>query len=626
MLTVYDYANICFYVAFIVGVGVFYSRKNKDTSDYFRGGGVMPWWITGAAAWMGSFSAWTFTGAASKIYETGPYVLCLYFAGFPALLVLLAFTCYRFRRMRVITPLEAVRLRFGAGSQQFYTWVRLPFMLFFGGVSLTSVSVFMAPVFGVEVTTMIVSLGLVVVIVSMMGGTFAVAASDFVQMFLVVTVTVVTSVLALRLPAVGGVSGLLHKVPARHFHWGEIARPEFIFLWFMALAFNNILSQGSMENSAKYLMTRSDRHARLMLAIPILGTLIGPVMWIIPPMVSAVTHPNLGGDFPRLQFPHEAAFLATAADVLPNGMLGLLICGIFAATLTGLDAGLNQAAGIYVRNFYLPVVNPACSERKLLLTGKLCTATFGAIIIAVAILFSMSRKAGLFDVINQLGVSLWLPLAVPLSVGLFFKRTPSWSTWSTVLIGLATSLALNMKDWLVSLGDRGRPEGLPEIVGWCARPLEWAGLLAAKSMDTLSWVMGKTMGVTVPDAHEEKTTFLLFATVMIVSLVCIGWFFFTSLFYERSTPEYKACVEEFFGRLRTPLLQDKDLPENTTIELSIGRLCLFYGAFVALMAAIPNPLQGRLAFVFCGGVMVAVGGVLMWHYRARVAKTALVTK
>ena len=586
MLTVYDYANIFFYVAFIVGVGVYYSRKSKNTSDYFRGGGVMPWWITGAAAWMGSFSAWTFTGAAGKIYETGPYVLCLYFAGLPALFVLLAYTCYRFRRMRVVTPLEAVRLRFGKSSQQFYTWIRLPFLIFFGGVSLNAVGVFMAAIFHIDINLMLVLLGLVVLIVSMLGGTFAVAASDFVQMFLVVTVAIVTAVLALSQAGVGGVAGLLDKVPTRHFEWGEIARPGFIFMWMMALTVNNIFSQNSMENSAKYLMTRSDRHARLMLIIPILGTLIGPLIWVIPPMVTSVTHPNLAGEFPGLRFPHEAAFLATALDVLPNGMLGLLICGIFAATLTGLDASLNQAAGIYVRNFHLVVVDPQCSEKRLLWISKGCTALFGVLIIVIALIFNHYRSLSLFDLINQLGVSLWLPLAIPLSVGLFYKRTPSWSTWSTVVIGLVTALLVSRFG----------------------------------TASTLSWVPGFES----PYLDEEKTGATLTLTVAIVSAVCVGWFFFTSFFYERTSPEYKASVEEFSLRLRQPMGErdGEEVKENTTIELSIGRLCLIYGLFVVLMVVIPNPLQGRLAFAFCGGIMAAVGGALMWRYRLKTAKTS----
>ena len=56
----------------------------------------------------------------------------------------------------------------------------------------------------------------------------------------------------------------------------------------------------------------------------------------------------------------------TAHDVLPAGMLGLLIAGIFGATLSSLDASVNQGVGILVRNFYLPVINPQCSEKKLL--------------------------------------------------------------------------------------------------------------------------------------------------------------------------------------------------------------------------------------------------------------------
>jgi len=586
MLTFYDYANIAFYVLFIVGVGFYYARKSSNTSDYFRGGGVMPWWITGAAAWMGSFSAWTFTGAAGKIYDVGPYVLCLYFAGLPALLFLLGYTCYRFRRMRVVTPLEAVRLRFGNSSQQFYTWIRLPLLLFFGGVALNSVSVFMSAVFGMDITTMLVALGLIVLVVSMLGGTFAVAASDFVQMFLVVTVTIVTTVLALGQDKVGGISGLIKHVPTRHFEWGQVASPGFIFLWFIALSLNNIFTQNSMENSAKYLMTRSDRHARLMLIIPIVGTLIGPLIWIIPPMVTSITHPNLAGDFHQLHFPQEAAFLATALDVLPNGMLGLLICGIFAATLTGLDASLNQAAGIYVRNFHLVVVDPQCSEKRLLWISKGCTALFGVLIIVIALIFNHYRSLSLFDLINQLGVSLWLPLAIPLSVGLFYKRTPSWSTWSTVVIGLVTALLVSRFG----------------------------------TASTLSWVPGFES----PYLDEEKTGATLTLTVAIVSAVCVGWFFFTSFFYERTSPEYKASVEEFSLRLRQPMGErdGEEVKENTTIELSIGRLCLIYGLFVVLMVVIPNPLQGRLAFAFCGGIMAAVGGALMWRYRLKTAKTS----
>ena len=113
MISIFDYISIIFYFVFVVTVGVVFSRRNKNTSDYFRGGGIMPWWMAGVSAWMASFSAWTFTGAAGKIYHNGLYTLLLYWSSIAAFAVMLAFTCYRFRRMRTVTPMEAIRARYG---------------------------------------------------------------------------------------------------------------------------------------------------------------------------------------------------------------------------------------------------------------------------------------------------------------------------------------------------------------------------------------------------------------------------------------------------------------------------------------------------------------------------------
>jgi len=588
MLSSFDYANIAFYFAFIAGVGIYFARKSKNTSDYFRGGGALPWWVTGASTWMAGFSAWTFTGAAGKMYQSGPYAFGLYYTSVVPLLVVLLFTCYRFRRMRVVTPFEGVRLRYGAGAQQFFTWIRLPFLLLFGGVALNAIAVFMAAVFNVPVPVVIVAMGIMVTVLSLLGGSFGVAASDFVQMFLVVTVTFTVALLALALPDIGGVSGMLAQAPKAHYDWSELARPEFITLWVMALLLTKLTEENSIDKSSKFLMTRNDRHARLTLIIPLIGTLLAPLVWIIPPTVAAIRHPELGTMFPNLRFPEEAAFLATAVDVLPQGMLGLLICGIFAATLTTMDAGLNQGAGIFVRNFYLPIINPDCSEKRLLVVSKLTTGVFGVLMIGLGLMWSLYRNLGLFDLVNQVAVSLNLPLAIPLFIGLFYKRTPSWSTWSTVLIGLVCSFIARF------VFNPGYVDWIPGLQG--------------------------------PFTTEETTQFYLFATVVMVGGVCTAWYFFTSLFYERSSPAYKANVEEFFTRLRTPLVdapQPAGVVEDQPMARAIGRLCVVYGAFVSLLVFIPNNPTGRLCFVGCGGLMLLVGGYLTRHYRKRENSTVL---
>ena len=345
---------------------------------------------------------------------------------------------------------------------------------------------------------------------------------------------------------------------------------------------NNLFGQNTIEMSAKYLMARSDSHARKMLVFPLFGTLLGPLIWMLPPLVAAAVYSpeQIKTFFPNLGFhPEEGAFLITAHDVLPQGMLGLLLAGIFGATLSNLDTNVNQGVGILVRNFYLPVINPQCSEKKLLVISKIATGLFGSVIIAIGLVVSKLRTLPLFDLLNQLGVSLWLPLAVPLCLGLFYKRTPSWSSWSTVLIGLVMSF----------------------VMKFCTTP------------DMFSWLPG----LHGPFKPEEMTQYYLIATVAGVSIVCISWFFFTSLFYKSSPAAYKESVEEFFTRLKTPIeaLTAEQSQENHRIVGSIGKLCMVFGSFVLMMMAVPNPLMKRFGFLFCGGLIFVVGTLL-----ARVAK------
>jgi Na+/proline symporter len=334
-----------------------------------------------------------------------------------------------------------------------------------------------------------------------------------------------------------------------------------------------LLESNGMEASPKYLMARDERQARLTPVIPIVGTLLAPLLWLVPPTVAAIRHPDLAAQFPALKFPQEASFLVTAADVLPQGMLGLLVCGIFAATVTNLYADLNQGVGVFVRNFYLPVVRPGASERRLLAVCKIATGAFGGLVILLGLLVNRLCESNLFDLLNQLAVSLAIPLAAPLVYGLFFKRTPAWSSWSTVVVGLSCSLAVKL----------------------FFRPAMLDGVF----------------GLTGPFLPEEQTQLMLIATVASVTLACTAWFFFTSVFYSRTSPAYRASADAFFARLHTPLADDANgarAPDgHATLAASIGGLCLVYGGFILLLTAIPNPGSGRLCFLACGGVIGGVG-------------------
>jgi Na+/proline symporter len=618
VITGYDYFIVGFYLLFILGIGLAFRRMSKNTSDYFRAGGAMPWWITGTSAWIASFTAWTFTGAAAKVYETGLLVLVVFYAGVVGLVMVMAFTCIRFRRMRVVTWMEAVRLRYGPFTEQFYTCIKLPLLILFAAVSLNAIGIFMSAVFKMDMTTVLIVLGAVVTLVAFAGGAWAVLASDFVQMFLVMTITSSTALLVLLRPEIGGVSGLIRKLPTSYFHWTEQARLPIVVLWVLVMIWFKISDSNNMENSTMYLMARSDRDARRMVLIPIIGSLIGPLIWFIPSMAARILHPNLAAEYPQLSQPHEAAFVAVAMQVMPKGLLGLLLCAMLGATVTSMDAGLNKGVGVFVRSFYLPLSNsmerwgvqfssrPGTAllgslaarmhlamaggerpEKRLLMVGKITTLCFGVLIVIIALLVNKFRTVGLFDLSNQLAASLLMPLALPLLYGMFVKRTPLWSAWSTAVVGVVVT-------WC--LGKAVKPEIFQHFMGW-----------------------------TEPLSAREKTDFLLVTSTFGTAVVGSAWYFFTGLFYKYSPQGHKDHVERFFANLRTPVEKQGVEDLQQVIYHMLGVLCLVYGGFILLLTLIPNSFVGRMCFVFCGGALFTMGAILVWIGRRIEAKARLLT-
>lgn len=578
MITVYDKVIIATYVVFMLCIGLVFRRLSQNTSDYFRCGGAMPWWITGTSAWVATFSAWAFVGAASEVYRSGLKVLLLFYAALPALVGVLLFTCVRFRRLRAVTWMEAVRERFGPGSEQFYTWIKVPVELLKAGIYLMTISVFIAAVLGVTIT-----------VVAFAGGAFAVLASDFVQMFLVMTISLVAVVLTVRRPEIGGLAGLIAKVNVahpEHFRWWLSFRPAILVGWGLAFAWVKFAELNSLEYSTMYLMPKDEKHARRMVLIPLVGGFVGPLFWVVPPLAATIFFPDLGKVFPELAKPTEGAFVAVAMKVMPVGLLGLLMCAMFGATLTSMDAAVNKYVGVFVRSFYWPILRPRASESHLLVVGKLCTLAFGAIIVGLSLFINTHRQTDVFNLLNQFMVSMGIPLTIPIFLGLFYRRTPGWSAWVTALGSFGFSAWANFRfAELIKASDflATAPAFLQDLVGGAGRALTPA----------------------------EQTDLLLVVTALGSSLIGILLFFGSSLFYASAPAMHRERVERLFTNLRTPVVpaSDSHLSDEPVYRL-LGTLCMVYGAFILLLMIIPNGLGGRLSFLFVGGVLGTAGAVL----------------
>lgn len=584
-MTFADHAVIVFYFVYMLAISWVFRKFVTNVSDYFRGGGKALWWMVGGSAFMVQFSAWTFTGAASKAYADGWPIAVIYLGNALGFTLNALHFAPRFRQMRVVTGVEAIRQRFGRASEQVFTWLQLPFGLLQAGIWLNSLAVFFAAVFNLDLSLTIVVTGLVVLVMALVGGSWAVLASDFIQVLILMPVCLAVTVLAVL--KVGGFTSFLDQVPARHLDFGQVFSADFLGLWCVAMLLKQIHTTNNLADANRYLCVKDSRHARHAGFLGAALFLVGIVIWFTPPIVAAIRFPDLHAVFPQLRNPEEAAFIAIARDVMPVGMMGLLVSGIFAATMSSMDSGLNKNTGFFIKNFYQPVLRPHATDAHLLKVGKITTVAFGLLIVGVALEMSQLKDLTLFQLTQRLSILIGIPIIVPLFLGLLVKHTPPWSAWSTVAVGFVSSLFIT---------HRLTPE--------------WAAAFFG---------LGHPLSATAAEYWRQSVE--LFGNVGICSL----WFVGTKLFWSRTSPAHRAQVDEFFQRLNRPVdfarEEGSDAANDARQSRVVGWLCVAYGAFVCLLAFIPNALAGRLAFVGCGAVVLLIGGLLLGSAR-RAAQSA----
>ena len=73
-----DILVILVYFVFLIVIGWAFRSFSQNTSDYFKGGGKMLWWMVGATAFMVQFSALVFTGIAGKALTDGLSVMMVF--------------------------------------------------------------------------------------------------------------------------------------------------------------------------------------------------------------------------------------------------------------------------------------------------------------------------------------------------------------------------------------------------------------------------------------------------------------------------------------------------------------------------------------------------------------------
>ena len=572
---IYEYAVIAGYFLLIIAIGfTFKKMAGKSTSDYFRGGGRMLWWMVGSTAFMMQFSAWTFTGAAGKAFTDGFAVCLVFIANTFSYYCGWLYFAERFRQMRVDTPTEAIRGRFGPTNERFFSYALVVFTLINAGIWLNALGVFASAAFSTDISSTIIVAGLTVVFVSVLSGAWGVVASDFMQTLVVAVISIACAVVALV--KVGGPVNLVNNFPSDFLVGPNMNYPLLLvgtFIFFLAKQLVTIMN---LHDSFRFLTAKDSVNARkaALLAMFLMG--FGSLIWFIPPWASAILYPDAIYDYPQLgNKAADAIYLVFTRNAMPLGTVGLLIAGLFAASMSSMDSALNKNTGILIRSLYQPFLakrGREISDEKLLKISMGLSLISGLLVIGIALFFKSLKELSLFDLMMSVSAMVQVPLLIPLILGVFVKKTPKWAPWATVVVGLFLSFI--MKNVIT--------------------PNVFAGWIGIEEF-------------TAREATDMNLILTLAAHVFITG----GFFLATSLFYNERSDKHKALTKIFFKNLETPVIAD-DLQYEVDNQQrkKLGNMVSFMSIGILLMAIIPNPLWGRIMFVLCAIIIFAIGSLL----------------
>jgi Na+/proline symporter len=446
-----DWTVLALYLIGTVGIGIFLGRKVKNTSDLFAAGGASPWWASGLSAFMTMFSANTFVVWGGMAYQHGTVAIMVNLCyGIAALLA--GYTVAgKWKQLGIRTPAEFVERRFGKGALHFYTWSMMIYRMVGAAGALYAISILTVAVthgeatpVGVqgmppELVSAILIFAAVVVLYTMIGGLWAVLMTDVIQ-FIVLNVAVVF-VVALILFDVGGLGGFIAQAPE-----GFLSFTSGKYTWFFLfgwVAIHYFMIGAEFAFVQRYLCVPTARDARKGTALFGVMYLFSPFLWLLPPLLWRVQSPiPEGASVEMIRALKEEAYIRSCMNVLPIGMIGLMMAAMFSATASMISSQLNVFSGVITQDIYRPM-RKAVSEKNLLFAGRGFTLLLGALIAGIAL--SIPVLGGAERVIVSITELMVVPLLAPILIGLLSKKVNAAALWWTAGICIPLGLALHFK-------------------------------------------------------------------------------------------------------------------------------------------------------------------------------------
>lgn len=443
-----DWLIIIFYLAGMILLSIYLSKKQKNQEDYYVGGRSLPWWAVGISTMATQTSAISFISipAFVALREGGGLSWLQYELAVPlALIGVMAFLLPFFRKLKVISVYEYLEYRFSPSVRYLMSAVFLISRGLATGVAVYASAIVLSVCLGTALWITILLIGIVTLIYDTIGGIKAVVYSDVIQMAILLAGLFVSIFFAFQIA--GDWQTLFKAMPAERMRafipetglgdgsampfWAFLIGGIFLYMSYYGTDQSQVqreLSADSVEDTQHSLFFNALARFPLTLLYILLGIAVGAAYIYSADLQQAVPAEHL--DYLIPQF---------VRLYLPAGLRGLLFAAILAAAMSSLDSALNSLSASTMRDFVEK--RRKLPAQKIVLYSKVTTVIWG-IAITVFAFFVSNISQTVIEAINKIGSAFYGPILASFLLGVLSKRVNAKGVFGGVLCGVAFNLLL----------------------------------------------------------------------------------------------------------------------------------------------------------------------------------------
>ena len=465
-----DTAVLVIYLVGVLLAGLYYSKKEMQGKEFFKGDGTIPWYVTCVSIFATLLSPISFLAIPGNSYH-GSWIFWWAQLGMLfAIPLTIRYFLPIYSKLEIDTAYHYLQKRFQSGNLRIlgalmfiiYQLGRMSIIMYLPSMALAEVT-------GLDVNMLIIVMGVIAIIYSYSGGLKAVLYTDFIQG----TVLIVGIALSLvvMIGSIHGGWGTVwdtlttgHKFMLENEVWfsPDIVSSS-VFIIFIGGGLGTFASYISSQDIVQRFTTTTDMKQlnKMTLGNGVVSIFAATVFFLVGTALFVFYQQN-----PDL-LTTDRRDLVLAAYItyeLPAGLTGILLAALFAAAQSTLSTGINSVATSWVLDIQ-SVLNPAMEMKKQTRIAQFISLGIGILSIVVAIVMAGSDIRSAYQWFNSfIGLALgalagmfvlgaFCPKAnakgalmgfiVATAVVLYLKYfVPSVSFWSYTLITIVISLVV----------------------------------------------------------------------------------------------------------------------------------------------------------------------------------------